>query len=143
MTKLYISRDNYCIGSSKSDQGRKGRRESNCLVEKRAGSLPKSPNLFQQKNPCFCYSKFLTSSSAKSFFYFLKIKYFIFSKHPSIPDICQFWHTTKLLRPEKVHQKVRKFAKIWDPQLVTKNEHFLKLCLEGQLDGTPNPSWAP
>ena len=56
--KLYISRDKHCIGSSKSDQGRKGRRESSCLVEKRAGSLPKSPNLFQQKNPCFATQNF-------------------------------------------------------------------------------------
>ena len=28
----------------------------------------------------------------------------------SIPDICQFWDTTALFSPEKVHYKVRTFA---------------------------------
>ena len=28
----------------------------------------------------------------------------------NIPDICQFWDTTALFSPVKVHQKVRKFA---------------------------------
>ena len=29
-----------------------------------------------------------------------------------IPHICQFWYTAALFRPVKVHQKVRKFAKV-------------------------------
>ena len=34
----------------------------------------------------------------------------IILKVPPIPDICQFWYTTSLFRPETVHQKLRKFA---------------------------------
>ena len=44
-------------------------------------------------------------------------------RHPSsrndalrISDICGFWYTTTLSRPEKVRQKVRKFAKNWPKQ---------------------------
>ena len=29
----------------------------------------------------------------------------------NLPDICQFWDTTALFSPVKVHQKVRNFAK--------------------------------
>ena len=107
--KLYFSRDTHCIGSSKSDQGRKGRKESNCLVEKRAGSLPKSPNLFQQKNPGFCSSKFLTSSSAKSILlsknralYFLKAFKSIFSE-----CFCFWYWVWDICRAELNHRNVQ------------------------------------
>ena len=62
------------------------------------------------------------------------------------PDICQFWYTTALLRPVRVHQKVHKNSSpnwpkkakiqrsLWSKELLQKLCYKTVLCLVGKIE---------